>query len=101
MIRLAGILPNSGFGMPLFPVHDSIVFEVPQPKLDEAVQVIRHEMTTPPFETFVQFFIEIEVGPNLGEVVPYEHYHADRSVSEVRSVDGKADTRPHPDEMGM
>jgi DNA polymerase-1 len=70
MLRLASILPAKGYGMPLFPVHDSIVFEIREDKLDEALMVIRDEMTTPPFETFVQFFVEVEIGLNLGEVEP-------------------------------
>jgi len=52
----------------LFPVHDSIVFEVKKCVLQETLDIIHREMTTMVFETDVPFNVDIEVGPSYGKV---------------------------------
>jgi len=79
LIRLNTLLPKLGLGHCLFTVHDSIVFEVPEDRVEEACRVIEKEMVTAPYETEVTFFVDIEVGPNLGEVTSLEKYLAARN----------------------
>jgi len=74
MIRLQRILPKMGLGRPLFPVHDSLVSEVLEARLQEAIEIITREMTTPPFETNIKFQVDVEIGRNLGEVMPYKKW---------------------------
>jgi uracil-DNA glycosylase family 4 len=83
MIRLQNILPKKDLGYPLFPVHDSLVFEIREDRLEEALVIIEREMTSPPFETFVKLEIEIDVGYNLGEVVPLQDWRA-RDARSIR-----------------
>jgi uracil-DNA glycosylase family 4 len=71
LIRLNTRLEELGYGRVLFTVHDSLVFEIRHECLDLAIPVIVAEMVTPPFETQTPFFVEVEVGPNLGEVEKY------------------------------
>jgi len=68
LIRLSKILPAMELGHVLFTVHDSLVFEIKEDRIEEAVEVITREMTTPPFETHIKLFVEAEIGPSLGEV---------------------------------
>jgi DNA polymerase I-like protein with 3'-5' exonuclease and polymerase domains len=71
LIRLNKRLPAAGLGDVLFTVHDSLVFEVPEDRLHEAIAVIKEEMTTPPYETHIKLFVDVEYGPTLGDVQPY------------------------------
>jgi len=75
-IRLSHILPQRGLGHVLFTVHDSLVFEIKQERLEEALAVIDKEMTTAPFDTHISLHTDIEVGPSLGEVVALDDYLA-------------------------
>lgn len=70
-IELDRELRKRGWGFPLFPVHDSIEFELWEKNLDEAVDLIVRTMTTPPFETCATFEVDVEVGPSWGEVKKY------------------------------
>jgi uracil-DNA glycosylase family 4 len=70
-IRLNKRLRAEGLGYVLFTVHDSLVFEVKEDKLDRAVEVIVEEMTTPPYDTHIKLSVDIDVGPSLGEVEKY------------------------------
>ena len=72
LIRLSKLLPKKGYGHVLFTVHDSLVFEVYNEYLEEAVALITQEMQSPPFETTTPFRVEVEYGPNLGEVKAWE-----------------------------
>jgi uracil-DNA glycosylase family 4 len=72
LIRLNAKLPAMELGRVLFTVHDSVVFEVPENRLDEAVTVIAQEMVKPPFETHIKLFVDIEVGETLGDVKHYQ-----------------------------
>jgi DNA polymerase I len=71
LTRLNRILPAQGLGHVLFPVHDSGVFEIAEDRLDEAVPIIVREMTTPPYETHIKLYVDVEAGPSLGEVQSY------------------------------
>jgi DNA polymerase I-like protein with 3'-5' exonuclease and polymerase domains len=57
-----------GLGRVLFTVHDSLVFEVPEDRQQEAMDVIVREMTTPPYETHIKLYVDVEAGRSLGEV---------------------------------
>jgi len=71
LIRLNRILRELDLGVVLFTVHDSLVFEIREDRLDEAMPIIIREMTTPPYETHIKLFVDVEVGPSLGEVETY------------------------------
>lgn len=49
-------------------IHDGFVFQVPQDRVDEAVEVARERLLRPPFETDVHFAAEIEVGTRWGSL---------------------------------
>jgi uracil-DNA glycosylase family 4 len=72
LIRLSKILPAQGLGRVLFTVHDSLVFEIKQERVHEAVKIIEREMLSPPYETDTPFKVDIEVGPNLADVKSYD-----------------------------
>jgi uracil-DNA glycosylase family 4 len=71
LIRLNKRLPALDYGDVLFTCHDSLVFEIREDKLHEAVAVIKEEMTAPPYDTHIKLFVDVEYGPSLGEVQPY------------------------------
>ena len=71
LIRLDRLLREQHLGHVLFTVHDSLVFEVPEDRIEEAVSLIVPVMEQPPFETTTPFRVEVEYGPNLGEVVSW------------------------------
>lgn len=69
LIRLEPALAKAGYGWPLYTVHDQVVCEIREDRLEPALQLIRHVMTQPMFETNgVNFDVTFEVGPNLGDV---------------------------------
>jgi len=72
LIRLARILPEKGLGHVLFTVHDSLVFEVPADRMEEAIAVITYEMERPPFDTNTPFKVDIDWGPSLGDVQKWQ-----------------------------
>lgn len=72
LIRLHPALQARGWGRVLLTVHDSLVFSIKKSHLHEAVRLIEHEMTTPPFETTTPFAVDIEVGLNYGDKEPYD-----------------------------
>jgi len=66
--QLSQILPNDFNAFPLFMVHDSIAFEIPNEHLEPALIVIRDVMEEPKFETIVERFpVDFKVGPNWGD----------------------------------
>jgi uracil-DNA glycosylase family 4 len=71
-IRLTEALKERNWGRVLFTVHDSLVFLVRKRFIHQAVALIEKEMTATEFETCAQFKVEIEVGPNLGDVEEYD-----------------------------
>jgi len=72
LIRLNKRLPREDLGDVLFTCHDSLVFEIREDRLHEAVAVIKEEMTAPPYDTHIKLFVDVEYGPSLGEVQPYK-----------------------------
>lgn len=56
------------WGYPLFPVHDSIQFEIRIGHISTALSLIQRVMCNPPFETCAKFEVDIEVGPSWGDV---------------------------------
>ena len=66
--KLVNILPERDLGHPLFMVHDSVIFELREDRLDESLPIIKEVMETPPFETKAEFPVDIKVGPNWGNV---------------------------------
>lgn len=67
LVRLETAL--EGIGFPLYTVHDEVVTEIKEERLEEGIAIIREVMTTPLFETHgVEFDISVKVGPNLGDV---------------------------------
>ena len=68
LIQLNRELPKRGWGDVLFTVHDSLVLQIQNRHLEEAIPYICHTMTHPPYETETPFAVEVEVGPNLGKV---------------------------------
>jgi uracil-DNA glycosylase family 4 len=65
-------LPDNGLGHTLFPVHDSIVAEVPEARLHEAVAYMVEVMTKPIPQLWVKLSVDVQVGPTLGEVEDYK-----------------------------
>lgn len=70
--RLSHRLPEEGLGHVLFPVHDSIVTEIREDRLDEGIALMVKEMTTTPEQIWVKLSVDVQVGPSLGEVEDYK-----------------------------
>jgi len=67
-IELNQLLRTNGWGYPLFPVHDSIQFEIWTHRLPEVIPIIVDIMCTSPFETCATFEVDVDVGPSWGQV---------------------------------
>jgi uracil-DNA glycosylase family 4 len=70
--KLTHSLPEQGLGHTLFPVHDSVVCEHPEDRLDEAVKHVVEVMTTPPPQIWTTLRVDVQVGKTLGDVEDYE-----------------------------
>ena len=58
-----------GIGFPLYTVHDQVVTEILEDRIDEGISRMREVMMEPMFDTHgVQFDVTVEIGPNLGDV---------------------------------
>ena len=68
LIRLNRLLREQQLGKVLFTVHDSLTFELLEARLDEALHLVDTVMCTPTFETCAVFYVDLEVGPNWGDV---------------------------------
>jgi DNA polymerase-1 len=67
-VRLMDALPARGWGYPLFTVHDSIVFELAEATVPDAVELIKDVMSHPSLEDRgVPWEVEGKVGPSWGE----------------------------------
>ena len=62
MIKLYPIMIETGIGRPLFPVHDSICFEIREDRLDQAKEIIKEVMEKPFFETNAIFEVDMKAG---------------------------------------
>lgn len=69
LIRLEAELERREIGWPLYTVHDEIVSEIREDRLDEGIAVIKETMTRAPFPTSAQFLVDVKVGPTLGDLV--------------------------------
>ena len=67
--RIISGLPERLWLKPLLQIHDELVFELPEDKVDEAVAFIKKCMETQPFPEFdVPIVAEASVGRNFGEM---------------------------------
>lgn len=72
LIQLQSELTARGWGRVILTVHDSLVFSLSPEHIHEAVELIRHVMTTPVFPTNTPFKVDVEVGLNYGDTEPYD-----------------------------
>ncbi len=71
--RIISGLPERLWLKPLLQIHDELVFELPEDKVDEAVDFIKKCMETQPFPEFdVPIVAETSVGRNFGEMKEME-----------------------------
>lgn len=56
----------------LGPVHDSGVFYLRKDTLDETVPLIQNIMENSPLATTMKYEVDVSIGPNLGDLEPYE-----------------------------
>ena len=69
LVRLIAGLPQRPWLKPMLQIHDELVFELPQGKVDEAVAFIKECMEAQPFEAFdVPIIAEASVGERFGEM---------------------------------
>lgn len=76
MITLEEIIESSFPGVrTILQIHDQLVYEVPEESLHEFVPRLRGvmEWEVPIHGRLVSFPVDIEIGPNLEELVPYEN----------------------------
>jgi len=71
--RIISGLPERLWLKPILQIHDELVFELPEDKVDEAVDFIKECMETQPFPEFdVPIVAEASVGRNFGEMKEME-----------------------------
>ena len=71
--RIISGLPERLWLKPLLQIHDELVFELPEDKVDEAVAFIKECMETQPFPEFdVPIVAEASIGRNFGEMKEME-----------------------------
>ena len=69
MGRLIAALKDRPYIRPILTVHDSLVFEVREDKLDEAIKLVRECMETPPdLPNFMPLVAEAAYGKRYGEL---------------------------------
>lgn len=77
LIKLNTILKEKGYGHVIITVHDSIEFELKKDTLHEAVRIIHDVMSTPSFETPIDYFpISVEIGPDWASLEKMELEYA-------------------------
>jgi DNA polymerase-1 len=72
LIKLEAMLTERGWGRVMISVHDSIVFSIKPQFMHEAVALIKKVMTTPDFETEINFKVDVTVGKNYGDQESYD-----------------------------
>ncbi|TJX66938.1 bifunctional 3'-5' exonuclease/DNA polymerase [Soehngenia saccharolytica] len=71
--RIISGLPERLWLKPILQIHDELVFELPEDKVDEAVAFIKKCMETQPFPEFdVPIVAEASIGRNFGEMKEME-----------------------------
>lgn len=69
MGRIVAVLPECPWIQPVLTVHDSLVFYVPEEKVEEAGWLIKSLMEKQPFAEFdVPLVAEVAAGVNYGEM---------------------------------
>jgi DNA polymerase-1 len=67
--RIIAGLPDRPWLMPLLQIHDELVFEVPEDRVDEAAVFIRQCMEAQPFPDFdVPVIADASAGRRFGEL---------------------------------
>lgn len=73
MARLVEVLPEYPWILPVLTVHDSLVFYVPEDKVQQAGRLIKGLMERQPFPEFdVPLVAELGAGANYGDLVDME-----------------------------
>ena len=71
--RILRGLPERPWLRPLLQIHDELIFELPEEKLDEAVEFVKECMETQPFEDFdIPLVAEAAVGTRFGSLKEME-----------------------------
>jgi DNA polymerase-1 len=69
MGRIVARLPETLWLRPILQVHDEIVFEIPNDKIDEAVKIVKQCMEEKPFDAFdVPIIAEASIGKSYGSM---------------------------------
>lgn len=73
IVRILRGLPERPWLRPLLQIHDELIFELPEEKLDEAVEFVKECMETQPFEDFdIPLVAEVAVGTRFGSLKEME-----------------------------
>jgi uracil-DNA glycosylase family 4 len=73
LVRLADVLPKRKLGFPLYTVHDEVVSEIREDRLDEGIAAIAEVMSNPAIDTNGAVFpVDASYGPNLGDLTGYQ-----------------------------
>jgi DNA polymerase-1 len=73
LIRLARELPRRKLGFPLYTVHDEIVSEIREDRIEEGIRCINEIMSNPTIDTNgAQFPTDSSYGPSLGDLVAWK-----------------------------
>ncbi len=72
MFKLEPVLVERGWGYPMFAVHDSIEFILEKEHLAESIPYIKGVMENPELDTCATFRVDVETGPNWGELTKYD-----------------------------
>jgi DNA polymerase-1 len=74
---------------PLLQIHDELVFELPENRVNEAVIFVKNCMETRPFDVFsVPIVAEASVGKRFGEL---REINAEELINEINAGEGNAD----------
>jgi DNA polymerase-1 len=68
LVKLEPALAKAKVGYPQYTVHDQVICEIKESKLQQGLQIISDVMRTAPFKTSAQFDVTFEVGPTLGDL---------------------------------
>ena len=73
IVRILRGLPEKLWLKPLLQIHDELMFELPEEKLNEAVEFVKSCMETQPFENFdIPLMAETAVGTRFGSLKEME-----------------------------
>lgn len=73
LIRILAGLPERLWLKPILQIHDELVFEIPQKKVDETVEFVKNCMEKRPFDAFdIPIIAEASVGKKFGQMIEME-----------------------------